>query len=191
MSPQSLYNKLWGKSPLITTRCWSGVVYNFNAGTRETEAGTSLWVQGQPGLQSEFLDSQGQDYTEKPCLKQNKKTNNHCPGFQLRIMRTKKSLSDFTCSRTTARVTPGEAEQSYDSWQRATLKNLGASEVAHAFNPRDQKGKADESLCVQESSRPSKAPCLRGKKQQQKNPKTKQKPKGLGEAGQKWNYWPI
>jgi hypothetical protein len=30
-------------------------------------------VQGQPGLQSEFQDSQG--YTEKPCLKkQNKKT---------------------------------------------------------------------------------------------------------------------
>jgi hypothetical protein len=26
-----------------------------------------FWVQGQPGLQSEFQDSQG--YTEKPCLK--------------------------------------------------------------------------------------------------------------------------
>jgi hypothetical protein len=25
-----------------------------------------FWVQGQPGLQSEFQDSQG--YTEKPCL---------------------------------------------------------------------------------------------------------------------------
>jgi hypothetical protein len=25
------------------------------------------WVRGQPGLQSEFQDSQG--YTEKPCLK--------------------------------------------------------------------------------------------------------------------------
>jgi hypothetical protein len=39
-----------------------------------------FWVQGQPGLQSEFQDSQG--YTEKPCLektknktKQNKQTN--------------------------------------------------------------------------------------------------------------------
>jgi hypothetical protein len=32
-----------------------------------------FWVQGQPGLQSEFQDSQG--YTEKPCLeKQNKTT---------------------------------------------------------------------------------------------------------------------
>jgi hypothetical protein len=30
-----------------------------------------LWVQGQPGLQSEFQDSQG--YTEKPCLKKTKK----------------------------------------------------------------------------------------------------------------------
>jgi hypothetical protein len=29
-------------------------------------------VQGQPGLQSEFQDSQG--YTEKPCLKKQKKT---------------------------------------------------------------------------------------------------------------------
>jgi hypothetical protein len=29
-------------------------------------------IQGQPGLQSEFQDSQG--YTEKPCLKKNKKT---------------------------------------------------------------------------------------------------------------------
>jgi hypothetical protein len=40
-----------------------------------------FWVQGQPGLQSEFQDSQG--YTEKPCLekqnnsnKTNKQTNN-------------------------------------------------------------------------------------------------------------------
>jgi hypothetical protein len=36
-----------------------------------------FWVQGQPGLQSEFQDSQG--YTEKPCLKtqktKNKQTN--------------------------------------------------------------------------------------------------------------------
>jgi hypothetical protein len=32
-----------------------------------------FWVQGQPGLQSEFQDSQ--DYTRKPCLKTNKQTN--------------------------------------------------------------------------------------------------------------------
>jgi hypothetical protein len=38
--------------------------------TQETEAGASLWVQGQPGLQSEFQDSQG--CTEKPCLEKPK-----------------------------------------------------------------------------------------------------------------------
>ena len=32
-----------------------------------------FWVRGQPGLHSEFQDSQG--YTEKPCLKKNKKEN--------------------------------------------------------------------------------------------------------------------
>jgi hypothetical protein len=37
-----------------------------------------FWVRGQPGLQSEFQDSQG--YTEKPCLKKiknNNKKNDH------------------------------------------------------------------------------------------------------------------
>jgi hypothetical protein len=33
---------------------------------------TDFWVRGQPGLQSEFQDSQG--YTEKPCLKKQNKT---------------------------------------------------------------------------------------------------------------------
>ena len=36
-----------------------------------TRDSTSLCVQGQPGLQREFQDSQG--YTEKPCLKKPKK----------------------------------------------------------------------------------------------------------------------
>jgi hypothetical protein len=41
-----------------------------------------FWVQGQPGLQSEFQDSQG--YTEKPCLEKQKKkkkrvNRRHCP----------------------------------------------------------------------------------------------------------------
>jgi hypothetical protein len=31
-----------------------------------------FWVRGQPGLQSEFQDSQG--YTEKPCLEKQNKT---------------------------------------------------------------------------------------------------------------------
>jgi hypothetical protein len=42
------------------------VVITFNPSTWEEEAGGSLEVQGQPGLQREFQDSQG--YTEKPCL---------------------------------------------------------------------------------------------------------------------------
>jgi hypothetical protein len=43
----------------------------FNSSTWEVEAGRSLWVWGQSGLQKEFQDSQ--DYTEKPCFeKQNK-----------------------------------------------------------------------------------------------------------------------
>jgi hypothetical protein len=41
-----------------------------NPSTWEAEAG----VQGQPGLQSEFQDSQG--YTEKPCLKNKNKNKN-------------------------------------------------------------------------------------------------------------------
>jgi hypothetical protein len=42
------------------------VAHTFSPSTREAEAGRSLQVQGQPGLQSEFQDSR--DYTEKPCL---------------------------------------------------------------------------------------------------------------------------
>jgi hypothetical protein len=46
------------------------VAHAFNPSTREAEAGRFLSL-SQPGLQSEFQDSQG--YTEKPCLeKQNK-----------------------------------------------------------------------------------------------------------------------
>jgi hypothetical protein len=46
------------------------VTYPFNPSTQEAEAGRSLWVWGQPGLQSEFQDSQGS--TEKPFLKNKK-----------------------------------------------------------------------------------------------------------------------
>jgi hypothetical protein len=35
-----------------------------------------FWVQGQPGLQSEFQDSLG--YTEKPCLQKKKKKKKLC-----------------------------------------------------------------------------------------------------------------
>lgn len=45
----------------------------FNTNTRETETGGSLWVQGQPDLQSKF-HHRLQSYTEKPISKnQNKK----------------------------------------------------------------------------------------------------------------------
>ena len=40
-----------------------------------------FWVQGQPGLQSEFQDSQG--YAEKPCLK-------HPPPKYKKLQKTKK-----------------------------------------------------------------------------------------------------
>jgi hypothetical protein len=55
------------------------VAHTFNPSTWEAEAGGFLSFQGQPGLQSEFQDSQG--YTEKPCLgkpknKQNKQKKN-------------------------------------------------------------------------------------------------------------------
>ena len=43
----------------------------FSPSTQEAEAGGALWVQGQPGLQSEFQDSLA--YTEKPWLKKPKK----------------------------------------------------------------------------------------------------------------------
>ena len=54
-----------------------------------------FWVQGQPGLQSEFQDSQ--DYTEKPCLEKPKgekmcvyvyvdATPQSCPGIHIQAM---------------------------------------------------------------------------------------------------------
>ena len=46
------------------------MVHIFNLSTWEVEAGGSLRVQGQPGLQSEFQDSQG--YTQKPCLEKSR-----------------------------------------------------------------------------------------------------------------------
>jgi hypothetical protein len=45
------------------------VAHAFNPSTwRQRQA--DLWVQGQPGLQSEFQETQG--FTEKPCLKKQK-----------------------------------------------------------------------------------------------------------------------
>jgi hypothetical protein len=60
MEPTHLSTKRWGQAwwhpPLIP------------ALGRQRQA--DFWVRGQPGLQSEFQDSQG--YTEKPCLEKQK-----------------------------------------------------------------------------------------------------------------------
>jgi hypothetical protein len=48
------------------------VVQTFNPALKRQRQ-VDLWVQGQPGLQSEFQDSQG--YTEKFCLKKKKNSN--------------------------------------------------------------------------------------------------------------------
>jgi hypothetical protein len=48
------------------------VAHAFNPSTREAEAGG---FRGQPGLQSEFQDSQG--YREKPCLEKQKTKKPH------------------------------------------------------------------------------------------------------------------
>jgi hypothetical protein len=49
------------------------MAHAFNPSTWGVEGQADFWVQGQPGLQSEFQDSQG--YTEKPCLeKTNRQT---------------------------------------------------------------------------------------------------------------------
>jgi hypothetical protein len=57
-----------------------------------------FWVQGQPGLQSEFQDSQG--YTEKPCLekptKQNKSKQNNVQNTQDTVHITQK-LNKLKC----------------------------------------------------------------------------------------------
>ena len=66
LCPKGIWN-------ILPKNIWSQlvVVWDFNPNTWNTEAGGSLWVQGQPGLQSEFQDSQD-CYTEKPCLKRTK-----------------------------------------------------------------------------------------------------------------------
>jgi hypothetical protein len=56
------------KGPCLKNKVTSRAVvtHAFNPSTWEARQ-ADIWVRGQPGLQSEFQDSQG--YTEKPCLK--------------------------------------------------------------------------------------------------------------------------
>jgi hypothetical protein len=49
-----------------------------------------FWVQGQPGLQGEFQDSQA--YTEKPCLEKQKQKQTH-------MKKRKKEMEGSTCLR--------------------------------------------------------------------------------------------
>jgi hypothetical protein len=63
---------------------WAAVAHAFNPSTWEAEAGG---VRRQPGLQSEFQDSQG--YTEKPCWEKNKNSD----GFSLHADFPKQNLS--------------------------------------------------------------------------------------------------
>jgi hypothetical protein len=59
---ESRHSRAWWCTPLIP------------ALGRQRQRQADFWVRGQPGLQSEFQDSQG--YTEKPCLKTKTKNKN-------------------------------------------------------------------------------------------------------------------
>lgn len=50
---------------------WLVLPLTFNLSTQGAEMGRALWIQGQPGLKSEFPDNEG-CYTEKSCLTKKK-----------------------------------------------------------------------------------------------------------------------
>lgn len=69
------------------------VVRDFNSNTQETEAGRCIWVWGQAGPQSEFLNNLG-CYAEKPCLERRNK--NLCMNNLVRFGKEgKKLLNNF------------------------------------------------------------------------------------------------
>jgi hypothetical protein len=105
-----------------------------------------FWVRGQPGLQSEFRDSQG--YTEKPCL-ENKQTNKHknkkspswlsiCPLSQLSVCRNKKEVQGQP-------QLPNKVSLCY---MRSCLENKWTNKEQTAFNPSTWEAQASRSLWV-------------------------------------------
>jgi hypothetical protein len=54
-----------------------------------------FWVPGQPGLQSEFQDSQG--YTEKPCLEKPNQTNQQTNKQTPKKLNPQKDGERFMC----------------------------------------------------------------------------------------------
>jgi hypothetical protein len=73
-----------------------------------------FWVRGQPGLQSEFQDSQG--YTEKPCLKQNKTKQNKTKQNKT-IKQFKQLIVIFICNDTV----PTDLELTYMSCNKEII----------------------------------------------------------------------
>ena len=73
----------WWRMPLIP------------APGRQRQRQVDFWVQGQPGLQSEFQDSQ--DYTEKPCLGKKKKKGPSKSMFIIILATTARAWNQSSC----------------------------------------------------------------------------------------------
>ena len=58
------------------------MVHVFNPNAQEAEAGGSIWIQSQPGLQSEFQERL-QSYTKNPVLKKEKEWPENIPIINL------------------------------------------------------------------------------------------------------------
>jgi hypothetical protein len=100
-----------------------------------------FWVPGQPGLQSEFQDSQG--YTEKPCLKKTKQN----------IKTTNKQKTKTTTTKTKNKTKQNKTKQNKT---KKPKENLAHSQrcVGFAFSLREQRGHS----CLFPS--PAIAPCF-------------------------------
>ena len=69
------------------------VAHAFNLSTWEAKAG-DLQVQGQPGLQNKFQDSQG--YTKKPCLEKQNNQNElkYSVYISIKVILTRRALGN-------------------------------------------------------------------------------------------------